>query len=214
MPTWIWNKSLRQWWNSSTNGEIDNIYRWSNRALTSQQVARYLDRYRKSFKVESCGKLQACSNDQDLFPGWMRKSWRFRDSPRWLQPRAMTRVCSTAKNAPPQYAEILLGEPDLFLQRKPSSSPEDGISLHIIVNLHWPNRVATIGFRCCTQNSLGFPERRFNQRTSSRKNLRHKGFLTPLGNWAGRETLRNSVCTALAKASNSPIRDSTKDYFL
>jgi hypothetical protein len=108
---------------------------------------------------------------------------------------------------------MLLGEPDLFLHRKPSFRPEDGISLHMIVNLQWPNRVATIGFRCCTQNSLGFPERRFNQGTSSRKNLRHKGFLTPLGNWAGRETLRISVCTALPKANNSPIRDTTKDYF-
>lgn len=68
MPTWIWNIILRQWWNSSTNGEIDSIYRWSNRAQTSQQVTRYLDRYRKSFKVESCGEVQACSNDQDLFP--------------------------------------------------------------------------------------------------------------------------------------------------
>jgi hypothetical protein len=93
MPTWIWNKILRRWWHSSTNGENDNIYRWSNRAQTSRQVARYWIGIRK-FQSWVLWKAPGMfERPRSVFCwgrfGWMRKSWRFRDSPRWRQLRAM-----------------------------------------------------------------------------------------------------------------------------
>jgi hypothetical protein len=168
MPTWIWNKILRQWWNSSTNGEIDNVYRWIEHKHHSkwQDIWIGIGKVSKLSFVENSRHVQTTKICFLLREIWLNE--KVMKIPR-LSLLAAAKSYDTclfsSQNAPPQCAEMLLREPDLFLQRKPSFSPEDGISLRMIVNFQWPNRLATISFKCCTQNSLGFPERRLNQGT-------------------------------------------------